>query len=112
MNNNIEKEKVEIPCPGGGKDIKTTYGYLASFSSLRSSKGHEYKFKSSDQSKFKRAMQNMSKVTKDYQDDVKDLQRKMEKLQKDFERNVERTQEDFGKALNQMMSSADIIIKR
>ena len=112
MSDNIEREKVEIPCPGGGREIRTTYGDLARRSSLRSSKGHEYKFKSSDQSKFKRAMQNMTKVTKDYQDDVKDLQRKMEKLQKDFERNVERTQEDFGKALNQMMSSADIIIKR
>ena len=75
MSDNLEKEKVELPCPGGGREIRTTYGDLARRSSLRSSKGHEYKFKSSDQSKFKRAMQNMSKVKDDYEDDVKDIQK-------------------------------------
>ena len=68
----LEKEKTEIPCPGGGRAIRTTYGELARKSSLKSSKGHEYKFKSSDQSKMRRAMD------------------KMERLQKDFTRNMER----------------------
>ena len=111
MSDNLEKEKVELPCPGGGREIRTTYGDLARRSSLRSSKGHEYKFKSSDQSKFKRAMQNMSKVKDDYEDDVKDLQKEMERLQKNFERNFIRAQKDFGDSLNKLMSSADKIIK-
>lgn len=111
MSDNLEREKVELPCPGGGREIRTTYGDLARRSSLRSSKGHEYKFKSSDQSKFKRAMQNMSKVKNDYEDDVKDIQKEMEQLQKNFERNFIRAQEDFGDALNQLLGSADKIIK-
>ena len=40
----LAREKTEIPCPGGGREIKTTYGDLARRSSLKSSKGHEYKF--------------------------------------------------------------------
>tara|TARA_Y100000996_G_scaffold408499_1_gene387655 strand:- start:2430 stop:2768 length:339 start_codon:yes stop_codon:yes gene_type:complete len=111
MSDNIEKEKVEIPCPGGGREIRTTYGDLARRSSLRSSKGHEYKFKSSDQSKFKRSMQNMTKIKKNYEDDVKDIQKRMEKLQKDFERNFVKAQEDFGDSLSRMINSADKIIK-
>ena len=48
---NLKNEKTEISCPGGGRAIKTTYEDLARKSSLKSSKGHQYKFKSSDQSK-------------------------------------------------------------
>ena len=55
----LEKEKTEIPCPGGGNPIKTTYGQLASKSKLKSNKGHEYHFKHSDQSKLKNAMKKM-----------------------------------------------------
>ena len=77
----LEREKTEIPCPGGGRAIRTTYGELARKSSLKSSKGHEYKFKSSDQNKMRRAMD------------------KMERLQKDFTRNMERAQEDIEKML-------------
>ena len=40
---NLKNEKTEIPCPGGGRAIKTTYGDIARKSSLKSSKGHEYK---------------------------------------------------------------------
>ena len=111
MSDNLEREKVELPCPGGGREIRTTYGDLARKSSLRSSKGHEYKFKSSDQSKFKRAMQNMSKVKENYEDDVNDLQKDMERLQKTFEKDFVRAQEDFGDALNQLIGSSDKIIK-
>ena len=42
---NLKNEKTEIPCPGGGRAIKTTYGDLGRKSSLKSSKGHVYKFK-------------------------------------------------------------------
>lgn len=73
---NLKNEKTEIPCPAGGRAIRTTYGDLSRKSSLKSSKG-EYKFNSSDQSKLKRAMD------------------KLEKLQKEFERDYERAQEDF-----------------
>ncbi len=38
---NLKNEKTEIPCPGGGRAIKTTYGDLARKSSLKSNKGHE-----------------------------------------------------------------------
>ena len=89
----IQREKTEIPCPGGGRAIKTTYGEIARKSSMRSSNGHEYKFKSSDQNKLKRAMD------------------KMEKLQKDFERDMERAQKEFGESLNDVLSNADIILK-
>ena len=111
MSDDLEKEKVELPCPGGGSPIRTTYGDLSRRSSLRSSRGHEYKFKSSDQSKFKRAMQDMTKVQENYEDDVKDLQKEMEQLQKNFERNIGKAQENFGDALNQMLGSADKVIK-
>ena len=89
----LEREKTEIPCPGGGRAIRTTYGEIARKSSMRSSKGHEYKFNSSDQNKLKRAMD------------------KIEKLQKEFERDMERAQKEFGESLNSVLSNADIILK-
>ena len=90
----LEREKTEIPCPGGGREIITTYGEVARKSSLKSSKGHEYKFKSSDQSKLRRAMDNL------------------ERLQKDFERKMERAQKEFAEAYQNVISNADLIIKR
>ena len=90
----LEREKTEIPCPGGGREIRTTYGELARRSSLKSSKGHEYKFKSSDQSKFRRSMD------------------KIERLQKDFERDMERAQKEFFEAYQNVIGNADIVIKR
>ena len=90
----LEREKTEIPCPGGGRAIRTTYGELARKSSLKSSKGHEYKFKSSDQNKMRRAMD------------------KMERLQKDFTRNMERAQEEFGEAFQDVIGNADMLLKR
>ena len=90
----LEREKTEIPCPGGGREIRTTYGEIARKSSLRSSKGHEYKFKSSDQSKLRRAMDNL------------------ERLEKDFARKMERAQKDFFEAYQNVISNADLIIKR
>ena len=89
----LEREKTEIPCPGGGRAIRTTYGEIARKSSMRSSKGHEYKFNSIDQNKLKRAMD------------------KIEKLQKEFERDMERAQKEFGESLNNVLSNADIILK-
>lgn len=88
---NLKNEKTEIPCPGGGRAIKTTYEDLARKRSLKSSKGHEYKFKSSDQSKLKRAM---------------------DKLQKEFEKNMERAQKEFGESLNDVIGNADIVLKK
>ena len=90
----LEREKTEIPCPGGGREIRTTYGEIARKSSLRSSKGHEYKFKSSDQSKLRRAMDNL------------------ERLQKDFERKMERAQKEFAEAYQNVIANADILIKK
>ncbi len=90
----LSKEKIEIPCPGGGRAIRTTYGELGRKSSLKSSKGHEYKFKSSDQSKLKRSID------------------KINKLQKEFERDMERAQKEFGESFNNVVSNADLILKR
>ena len=90
----LQRTKTEIPCPGGGREIRNTYGDVAKRSSLRSSKGHEYKFKSSDQSKLRRTMDNL------------------ERLQKDFERKMERAQKDFAKAYQDVISNADIFLKR
>ena len=90
----LEREKTEIPCPGGGREIRTTYGELARRSSLKSSKGHEYKFKSSDQSKFRRSMD------------------KIERLQKDFERDLERAQKEFFEAFQNVIANSDILLKR
>ena len=102
---NLEKEKTEIPCPGGGSSIRTTYGEVARKSSLRSSRGHEYKFKSSDQSKLKRAMDKMEDLTEDYQKD-------MERAQKQFEKDMKNAQEDFGEAFQNVIGNADILLKR
>ena len=90
----FKNEKTEIPCPGGGRAIKTTYGDLARKSSLKSIKGHEYKFKSGDQSKLKRAMD------------------KIERLQKDFEREMERAQKEVGESINDVISNADLVLKK
>ena len=90
----LEREKTEIPCPGGGSPIRTTYGDVAKKSSLKSSRGHEYKFKSSDQSKLRRAMDNL------------------ERLQKDFERKMERAQKEFAEAYQNVIANADILLKR
>ena len=90
----LQREKTEIPCPGGGRAIRTTYGDLARRSSLKSNKGHEYKFKSSDQNKLRRSMD------------------KLQRLQKEFERNMERAQKDFGEALNDVIGNADILLKK
>ncbi len=105
MSNDLGREKTEIPCPGGGRSIRTTYGDVARRSSLRSSKGHEYKFKSNDQSKLRRAMDKMEDLTKDYQKD-------MEKAQKQFEKDMKNAQEDFGEAFQNVLSNADILLKR
>ena len=91
---NLKNEKTEIPCPGGGRAIKTTYGDFGRKSSLKSSKGHVYKFKSSDQSKLKRAMD------------------KLERLQKDFEKDMEKAQKEFGESYNSVISNADILLKK
>ena len=105
MSNKLAKERTEVPCPGGGYPIKTTYGDVARRSSLRSSKGHEYKFKSNDQSKLRKAMDKMEDLTKDYQKD-------MEKAQKQFEKDMKNAQEDFGEAFQNVLSNADILLKR
>ena len=90
----LEREKTEIPCPGGGSPIRTTYGDVAKKSSLKSSRGHEYKFKYRDQSKLKSAF------------------KKLESLQKDFDRKMERAQEDFSEAYQNVIANADILLKR
>lgn len=89
----LKREKTEIPCPGGGRAIKTTFGELSSRSSLKSSKGHVYKFKSSDQSKLKRAMSNIAK------------------LQKEFERDMMKAQKEFESCVGNVLSNADITLK-
>ena len=101
----LEREKTEIPCPGGGSPIKTTYGDVAKKSSLKSSKGHEYKFKSSDRYKLKKAMDKLEDLTEDYQND-------MEKAQKQFEKDMKNAQEDFGEAYQNVIGNADILLKR
>jgi hypothetical protein len=101
----LEREKTEIPCPGGGSPIKTTYGDVAKKSSLKSSKGHEYKFKSTDRYKLKKAMDKLEDLTEDYQKD-------MEKAQKQFEKDMKNAQEDFGEAYQNVISNADILLKR
>ena len=90
----LEREKTEIPCPGGGSPIKTTYGDVAKKSKLRSNKGHEYHFNNSSQSKLRNAM------------------KKMESLQKKFEKEMGRAQEDFSEAFQNVISNADVVIKR
>ena len=90
----LERKKTEIPCPGGGSPIRTTYGDVAKKSSLKSSKGHEYKFKYSDQSKLRSAMNNLKR------------------LQKDFEQKMERAQKEFFKSYQNVIGNADILLKR
>ena len=90
----LSREKTEIPCPGGGRAIKTTYGDIARKSNLKSSKGHTYKFKSSDQSKLRRSMDMISR------------------LQKDFEKNMAKAQKEFGENLSKVIGNADVILKR
>ena len=89
----LKKEKTEIPCPGNGRPIKTTFGDISQKSSLKSSKGHVYKFKSSDQSKLKRSMANI------------------EKLQKDFERDMIKAQKEFQTCFENVLRNADIVLK-
>jgi len=90
----LAKTKTEIPCPGGGNPIKTTYGDVAKKNKLKSSKGHEYKFKSYDQHKLKNAM------------------KKIEQLQIKFEKDLEKAQREFFKAFQNVIGNADILIKK
>ena len=92
--NDLEREKVEIPCPGGGRPIQTTYGELIRRSSLKSLKGHEYKFKSMDQQKLRRSIDNI------------------ERLQNDFERDLKKAKEEFARSFENLLSNADIHLKR
>ena len=87
------KTKTELPCPGGGSSIKTTYGDVMKKSKLSSSKG-EYRFKFQYQSKMKSTVN------------------KMESLQKKFEKEMGKAQEDFSEAFQNVISNADIVIKR
>ena len=79
----LERTKTTIPCPGGGRSIDITYGDLARKSSVKSSKGHEYKFQSSQQYKFKNAL-----------------------------KNLEKAQEQFDNTLSELISKADVLLKR
>ena len=91
MSHQLLKENTEIPCPGGGRPIKTTYGDIIRKKTLKSFKGHEYKFKSSDQNKLRRAIDSL------------------ERLQKDFERKMEISQKEFTKAFQNIITNADIL---
>ena len=88
----LEREKQKYPAQAV-EGYQNNLWRNSKKSSMRSSKGHEYKFKSSDQNKLKRAMD------------------KIEKLQKEFERDMERAQKEFGESLNNVLSNADIILK-
>ena len=90
----IAREKTEIPCPGGGSPIRTTYGDLTRKRKMKSSRGHEYHFNSRDQSLLKRTMD------------------KIGRLQRDFEREMTRAQKDFGEAYSDLLSGADVLIKK
>ena len=90
----LAKTKTEIPCPGGGNPIKTTYGDVANKSKLKSNKGHEYRFKNTDRSKLKNAM------------------KKLEQLQVKFEKDMENAQEEFFEAYQNVIANADILIKK
>ena len=37
---------------------------------------------------------------------------KLERLQKDFERDMERAKKEFGKSLNDVISNADLVLKK
>mgnify|MGYP001261185340 CR=1 FL=1 len=70
----IEKTPFELPCPGGSNyEIKTTYGKLANSSKMKSSKGHEYVFQSSDRSKFRISMKNYDKAVEKFNEALGDL---------------------------------------
>ena len=90
----LEKTKTEIPCPGGGSPIKTTYGDVAKKSKLKSNKGHEYHFNYNSQSKLKNAM------------------KKLEQLQVKFEKDMKNAQVDFFEAYQNVLANADILLKR
>jgi hypothetical protein len=91
--NELLKTKTELPCPGGGSSIKTTYGDVMKKSKLSSSKG-EFRFKSQ------------------YQYKMKSTVNKMESLQKKFEKEMGKAQEDFSEAFQNVISNADVVIKR
>ena len=74
--------QTEVPCPGGGRDQRCKLSDIISKSSLRTQKG-EYKFKSSAQSKAKSALKNWV-----------------------------RYQEEFYRYYSEILSTADITIKK
>ena len=89
----LEKQSMEVPCPGGGRDIKTSIGDLAKRSSVRSSKG-EYKFKSSQQSKLRNAMKDIIK------------------LHERFEKELGKAQEEMMECVQDVLANANVLIKR
>ena len=102
---NLKNEKTEIPCPGGGRPIQTTFNELSRKTSLKSNKGHEYKFKSSDQSKLRRALDDIEKLQDNYV-------RNLKKLKKEFGKNLEKSHQRLQSAYQQVVENADIVLKR
>ena len=66
------KTKTELPCPGGGSKIKTTYGDVMKKSKLSSSKG-EYRLKSQYQSKMKSTVNKMESLQKKFEKEMREL---------------------------------------
>jgi hypothetical protein len=70
----IEKTSFELPCPGGSRyEINTTYGKMVNSSKMKSSKGHQYIWQSSDRNKFKRAMRDYDKAVENFNEALGDL---------------------------------------
>ncbi|MBU0560302.1 MAG: hypothetical protein KJ799_14805 [Bacteroidetes bacterium] len=86
----MKNEKIQIPCPGGGKPEKVTYKDLCTKSSIKTQKG-EYKFKSNDRSKLNRSIDDIEKYQKEYENKIKKLIESTQTCVRDLLKNADVT---------------------
>ena len=112
MSENIEKQKISLPCPKGcSRAIEISYYDICSRREAKCSRcGSKYKFGSSEASNLKSAIRDVQRKT----DEITKRSEQIEKLRKEIERyskELEREIKDFQKANEKLLKSPDIELK-
>jgi len=112
MSENIEKQKIPLPCPNGcSKAIEISYYEICSKREAKCGRcGSKYKFGSSEASNLKSAIRDVQRKT----DEITKRGEQIEKLSKEIERyskELEREVKDFERANERLLKSPDIELK-
>ncbi|MBU0474886.1 MAG: hypothetical protein KKF62_12085 [Bacteroidetes bacterium] len=86
----MKNEKIQIPCPGGGRPENITYRELCTKSNIKTQKG-EYKFKSTYQNKLSRSIDDIERFQKEHENKTKKLIESMQTCVQDLLKNADIT---------------------